>query len=582
MKKTLALLFAVLMVAASFVGCTTLEKTATGDYDKGAIVKMCLTSEIYNFDPQQSITDDSQLKVFSLLYEGLTKLDENGKWENALMKKYKIEKDTDEEFSILIYLKDTRWSDARTVQASDFTYAWKRILDPEATCEAASLLFDIKNAHDIKLGDATIDDLGATAVDTYTLRIEFERKIDLNEFFTKCSSIALVPLREDIISHYGEEHWSAKTTTIVTNGPFVPKGIEYGSLLRLDRNGYYFINQEKNEAPDKYVIPYRLVTEYEIGTAEDFLAAYDAGEIFYDGDIPLSVRKDYEKKAKISDLMATHTYMFNTSNELFADARVRRALSLALDREAIADIVVFADAATGFIPNKAFDVKTGSSFRKSGGKIVSTSADVEAAKALLAEANVKRGEFAITVRDNEVDLAIADYVKGVWEQLGFDVEIKALSRSRYSGDSMIAVDDFQAAYDSGDFDVIAYDMTMLSPDVFQTLAQFAFTYSGNGVDMASETYDIYGHISGYNNEEYNSLIDGIAAETDKAKKYTLLHEAEEKLLDDMPVMPLVFLKDAYIANGKVVSGIKTTYYGVRDFKDMKQKNYMDYKEVEEE
>ena len=582
MKKALSLILVVLMLASVLVGCTTLEKTETGDYDKGAIIKVNLTSETYNFDPQQSITDDSMLKVMSLLYEGLTRLDKNGKWENAIMKKYKIEKDTEDEFSILVYLKNTRWSDARTVQAADFTYAWKRMLDPDASCEAASLLFDIKNARDIKLGDATIDDLGATAVDTYTIRIEFEHKIDLDEFFVKCSSLAMSPLREDVVSHYGEEHWSAKTTTIVTDGPFVPKGIEYGSLLRLDRNAYYFIDPEKNQAPDKYVIPYRVVTEYERGDASDMLAAYNAGEIFYDGEIPLAERANLKKKATVTDLMSSHSYLFNVNNELFSDARVRKALSLALDRQAIADIVVFADPATGFIPNKVYDVKLGSSFRKVGGKLIESSADVDGAKQLLSEAGVRGGSFTITVRDNEVDLAVADYVKGVWENLGFNVKIDALSFSKLKGDSSIAVDDFEEAYDSGDFDVIAYDMVMSSPFAFPALAPFALSFSGNGVDMASETYDLYGHVSGFNSEEYNALIESVYNETDKAKQYELLHDAEEMLLDEMPVMPLVFLKDAYIANGKVISGIKTDYYGTRDFKDLKQKNYMKYKETETE
>ena len=581
MKKTISLFLVVLMLAASLAGCTTLEKTATGDYDKGAIIQMRISDELYNFDPQQSLTNDSMLKVFSLLYEGLTKLDSNGKWEKALMKKYEIEKSRAGEFAILVYLRNTRWSDARTVQASDFTYAWKRILDPDSSCEAASLLYDIKNARDIKMGDATIDDLGATAVDTYTIRIEFEHEIDLDEFFTKMSSIALVPLREDIISHYGEEHWSAKTTTIVTNGPFVPKGIEYGALLRLDRNAYYLTNQEKNEVPDKFVIPYRLVTDYSMD-AEEAFEAFENGEIFYDGDIPLALRADYAKKAEITDLMATHTYMFNTENRLFEDARVRCALSMALDREAIADILVFAKAANGYIPYNVFDAKTGSSFRKAGGNVISTSADVEGAKALLKEAGVTRGSFTITVRDNEADLAVAEYVKDVWEDLGFDVDIDALSNSKFKGDSAIAVDDFQEAYDNGEFDVIAYDMTMFSPDAFSALAQFSTSFSGNGVDMMSQTYDLYKHISGYDSEEYAEIIERAFAETDRAARTKILHEAEEKLMEDMPVMPLVFLEDAYISNNRVLSGIKTTFYGTRDFKDTKQKNYMNYKEIEEE
>ena len=124
MKKVIALILAVTMLAATAVGCTTLEKDATGeDYDKGAIIDMYLTTEIYNFDPQLSVTDDAMLKIFSLCYEGLTRIDEDGKWEPALMKKYKIDQDDEEAFRILVELNNTRWSDGRTVQAADIVYS---------------------------------------------------------------------------------------------------------------------------------------------------------------------------------------------------------------------------------------------------------------------------------------------------------------------------------------------------------------------------------------------------------------------------------------------------------------------------
>lgn len=157
-----------LMVVSVVAGCTTLEKDPSDPegkkYDKGAIIDMYLTTEIYNFDPQLSITDDAQLKIFRLIYEGLTTIDENGKWQSTGMKSYKIDKNTDEEFTILVTLNSNKWSDGRTVQASDYVYAWKRLLDPDSTSEASSLLFDIKNARDVKMGDATIDDLGIAAV----------------------------------------------------------------------------------------------------------------------------------------------------------------------------------------------------------------------------------------------------------------------------------------------------------------------------------------------------------------------------------------------------------------------------------
>lgn len=567
-KKVLSLLLAALMLMTTLASCTTLEED-----DKGAIIDMYLTTEVFDFDPQLSMTDDAQLKYMSLMFEGLTRINEKGKWENALMDSYKVEVDDGENFSILIDMNITRWSDGRTVQAGDFIYSWKRLLDPDQQWEGASLLYDIKNAKAAKMGDASIDDIGIAAVDTYTIQVEFESKIDLDGFFEKLSAICLVPLREDVITRYGET-WARKTTSIVTNGAFVPKEIVTGNDIRLERSTYYYLDPEKEEALDKYVIPYRLLTKYSTGTAADQLASFTAGGIFYDGELSLADRATYKDSAVVTDMMGTHTYMFNTTNKLFEKAEVRRALSLALDRNAIADIVTFAKPATGYVPYKVFDSASGTSFREVGGDVISASANVSEAQSLLSSAGVKSGSFSITVRDNEVDLAVADYVKGVWEGLGFTVTVETLGTKKNSEDT---VDDlFQEAYENGDFDVIAIDTMFLSADAFGALSQFATAYSGNGVDMDSSTYDLYGHVSGYNSEEYNALIDSANETYDRAERTAILHEAEKKLMEDMPVCPLFFLQDAYIYSSEL-SGIATDYYGVRNFNDVKLNDYMTYK-----
>lgn len=581
MKKVLSLVLAMITAGSVLAGCTTLEKDETGNYDKGAIIDMYLTTEVYDFDPQNSITDDAMLKAYSLMYEGLTTIDENGKWQKALMKNYKVEKDAEGEFSILITLNNTRWSDGRTVQAADFVYSWKRLLEADAANEASSLLYDIKNARDVKTGDATVDDLGIAAVDTYVLQVEFEQKVDLDLFFENCSSIALVPLREDVITRYKDnddvEIWAQKSTSIVTNGPFCPKEIIYGTTLRLERSSYYYLDAEKEEPLDKFVIPYRLLTTYGTGTAEDQLAALNSGSIFYNGELPLSARAQYANDVNLTDMMGTHTYVFNTNNSLFAKPEVRKALSMAIDRNQIVSIVTYAKAATGYVPYKVFDSKSGTSFREVGGNILSSTADVAGAKSLLSSAGVNGGSFTLSVRNNEVDLAIADYVAGVWGDLGFNVTVEAVKTTANSTDPQnLKVDNFQLLYDSGEFDVIAIDMMMLSTDAFSALSQFAVSFSGNGVDMDSENYDLYGHVSGYANEEYNALIESAYAEKDRAARAAILHQAEAKLLEDMPVIPVVFLQDAYLSSSEL-SGIESTYYGTRDFKDTQLKDYMTYK-----
>ena len=565
MKKFITVLLAAAMSATLLAGCGSSLK----DDEKGATVNVYIGNEIVDFDPAIAFTDEGAVKVLGLVYEGLTRIGDNGKVEKALMKEYEIIEDEEEgEYKMQIEIKETKWSDGRSVSADDVVYAWKRILDPEFSNSAAPLLFDIKNARDVKMGDNSIDDLGVAAIDNTVLEIQFEEKIDYNLFLENLACIALVPLREDVVTRYAKEGKSFGTavTSMCSNGPFAVKGLDSGDSLILERNVYYYRETEKDKADalDKYVLPYRLVVNFDADVEENTVA-YENGEIFYLGEIGLSKRADYEKKAKVSDLLSTHSYIFNAENELFEDADVRRGLSMALDRNAIADIVTFADPATGLVPPAVYDKKVGDSFRKNGGDVISASADVAGAEALIKRAS---GKFTITCRDNPVEVAIAEYCKEVWEDLGYKVDVDALNIRKY-----------RQAYEAGDYDVIALDYQSLSTDSFGVLAPFATLFSGKGIDIQNDNYDPVPFVPGYENSEYNELIEAAFAEKNRAARSSILHEAEEMLMEDMIIMPLIFNKDAYVYNSKVLSGIDNYYYGYRDFNDLKMKNWRKYSET---
>lgn len=539
-------------------GCSTLK-----DDEKGAIINVYIGSEITNFDPALAYLDDSAAKVLGLVYEGLTRIGENGKVENALMKSYEIfENPEKDEYRMEITLKNTTWSDGRIVSADDVVYAWKRILDPEFSCAAAVLLFDIKNARDVKMGDNSIDDLGIASVDTDVVEIQFEGKIDYNRFLENLASLALVPLREDVVERY--ESFGTATTTLCTNGPFTVRELTAGKSLMLERNVYYRRDIE-NDALDKYVLPYRLVVNFNADEEEN-TAMYENGEIFYLGEIALSKRAEYEKKANISDLLSTHSVILNTTKTVFNTAENRRALSMAIDRNALVDIVTYAEAATGLVSPAVYDKKVGDSFRANGGALISAEADVDGAKALVG----KTGKFTLTCRDNALELAVAEYLKSAWAELGFTVTIKALD-----------YDDYMEAYASQNYDAITVDYQSLSTDSFGTLAVFAPLFSGNGIDIQNDNYDAVPYIKGYDSEEYNALIESAYAETDRAARSAYLHAAEALLMEDMPIIPLFFNKDAYVYNGKVLSKIGDYYMGYRDFKNLTMKNWRDYLETEE-
>ena len=158
-----------------------------------------------------------------------------------------------------------------------------------------------------------------------------------------------------------------------------------------------------------------------------------------------------------------------------------------------------------------------------------------------------------------------------WEELGFKVTTKALANSKRVSN----------AYRDRDFDILAIDYQMLSEDAFNYFATFSTAMSGMGIDMQNGNYDPVEHISGYSNEEYDAIMENAYAAEDRKAASVYLHEAEAKLAEDMPVIPVVFNQDYYLMNKKVISNVSLDYFGGKIFKDLKMKDYKKYLPVEE-
>ncbi len=603
-KRIVALLVALLMLVTCFVSCGSSEEQEK-DEDRGAYISMYLADEVYDFDPANAYNNASALKVVSLLFAPLFSIDEDGKVKKELVDTYSIYEDAKaSEYKLTLKLKPTYWSDGTQISANDVVFAWKRILEVEATSEAASLLFEIKNARAVKAGDLSIDALQIYAVNTTTLEIYFEEKlddkgnpnIDYDGFIRNLTSYALVPLREMIVSRTTD--WAKKPATMVCSGPFTLRKVSYEKDtkgLTLERNAYYMRNKEVDKL-DKSVTPYRLLVDY-TKSENEIMQAYDAGEIFYVGEIPFSLRADYAKKAEVSDAMSTHTYYLNENAEingekLFANQAVREALSLAIDREAIAQAVVFAKAADALVPYGVFNGDSAKKdFRTVGGSIISTSADIAAAKSKLSSAGIKASDysFEIMVADyDETHMAIAKMVKDAWSALGFKVtidDVKVIVNDDMGTTNEVPVDIrddiFQERFAIGDYQVAAVDLVAYSTDAFGILAPFALGFSGQGMDMdlkdenGQPYYVTPSHITGFNNDAYTALIEKAYNTADVTAKAAVLHEAETALLAEMPVIPIVFNQDAYLQSKKI-SKVKETYYSTRNFAKTKLQNYKNY------
>ncbi len=623
MKRVISLLLCLLMLGTVLAGCGT-EKD---ENDKGAYIYMYLTDMVYDLDPANAYMNESALKIVSLIFDNLFVLDENGKVKNSLASKYEIkENEVAGEYKMIITLNNTYWSDGTAVTANDVVYSWKRILDVENSFDAACLLYDIKNARAVKHGDVPIDDLGIYALNETQLEIEFEAKIDYDQFLLNLTSYALAPLREEIVNK--TDDWAKKPSTMVSSGPFRVRNVAYENIknnkneitaykgLTLERNAYYYRDVTKDKV-DKSVTPYRIIIDY-TKTAEEIMQSYENGEIFYVGNIPLSVRSSYKDVAEITDALSTHSYFLNenaviryynasefanlSSNEsiynntlvegtdgdkIFANADVRKALSLAIDRQAIADAVVFAKAATGLVPDGVFNSSSAKkSFRKVGGDLIASSANIESAKALLSSANIDPSKymFSISVASyDDVHMLIAQKIQEAWNALGFHVAINAIDvivnddilKTTQEVATDIKDDIFAEDFRAGKFEVAAIDYVALSADAYSMLAVFAKNFSGRGMDMSTQDYTISPHITGYDSTAYNELIEQVFAEKDIDKRAELLHQAEKLLIDEMPVIPIIFNQNATLTS-KDLSKVSSTYYCPAIFTKTKLKNYQQY------
>ena len=386
-------------------------------------------------------------------------------------------------------------------------------------------------------------------------------------------------------------YWTKGTANIVTNGPFKIQKLDLDTCeFSLSRNSGY---HQKLNAKDytATVNPHTLVSFFGTNGQMETLSYKDIEDkvVFYMGDASLADRKANKDKATTIDALSTYTYVFDTTNPLFAKKEVRKALSLAVDRAKIINEITFGKAASGFLPTAASaSIYT----KKEAQSLISAEAKKNEAESLLAGVDFTgiSKSFTLTVNDDEESLKIAEIVAESWNELGFKVTVKPVSTvkstvsDKSTGEKVTVTDSaiqtlaIKAARGDVQFDVIGLDWQMYSSDAFVALSAFATKYSGNGVDFA--TGAARKSISGWSNAEYDALITAAYTATNDEDRAASLRAAEKILVDEAPVVPVVFNQNfAFVS--KDLSKIGKSANGCFVFTETKQKNYRDYLEEEE-
>ena len=523
-KRRLALLLAAALCVSALAGCAR-----GGD---AMSLSVCVGGAPEELDPIYA-TEPADQTILVHLYENLMRKTAGASGAtvtNGVAKSATSEENTDGTVTWTFQLRGAEWSDGRGVLAGDFVYAWQRLADPANDSPFASLLSVVAGYDEVReTGDVSL--LQVTAEDDSTLVVVLNGKYDwfLEEV---CTAPATMPLRQDLLTvesaaeetaEDGAEAaeaaeaapWWSDVAGLVTNGPYQVSGYEAGESLTLETSGTYH-----SDVSGPGTLTFRFAD-----TAEEGQALYDAGTVDFLGVLPeeqMASLVEAESRALTPEL-GTWAVVFNCAQDTLMDARVRRALSLVIDRTAAAEAAgVTARAAEGLIPPGVPESEE-EDFRTSGGDLLDNDpnhrADLqEEARALLTEAGYVSvqdlGELEYLYVDAGNGAAVAQALVQAWQSaLGLRVTARAVTEEELS-----------AALEEGTFSLAGIEIRALGNDAECFLRQWSSTGGEN--------------VSRYANSAYDTLLSVIAGAEDETARLGCLHDAEALLLEEGAVAPL--------------------------------------------
>ena len=419
-------------------------------------------------------------------------------------------------------LGDHNWSDGTPVTADDFVFALRRILAPEAAAKYASLLYPIKNAEELNSAKMQgMENLGARAVDDKTLEITL--KAPTPYFIEQLTHYTAFPVPKHLVEKHGDD-W-IKKENIASNGAYMLDEWVPNTHVRLVKN------------PDFYDAENVAIETVEFFPSEDRAAVqkrFRAGEIDIAKDFASEqfdfLKKELPDETSVAPYLGIYYYTINNTKPPFDDPRVRNALSMAIDREAITDKVL----KTGELPAYSF-VPPGTGNYGDPAYVdwmdEAQEQRVEGAKALMAEAgygpdNPLKLTLSYNTSENHKRIAIA--VASMWKQnLGVQAELFNQEVTPHYN-----------KLEGNDFDVARAGWIADYNDA-QNFLYLLETRTGR---------QNYGR---YSNPEYDRLMEQASTTTDMDKRAQYLHEAEAIAMEEQAIIPIYYYVSKNLVSTKV-------------------------------
>lgn len=523
-KKVISMLLAAMMTV-SLVGGTVMTAAAEEAGEKQLSVQVGPNPE--TIDPAlNSAVDGGNMLLHA--FEGLLAMDEEG---NLIPGQAESWETSEDGLTWTFHLREgLKWSDGTDLTANDFVYTWQRVCDPELAAPYSETVLGMVEGYDAAMeGDPSA--LGVTAVDDLTLEVKLANPCT---YFGYLAAFAtLYPVQQATVEANGEA-WAVDASTYVSNGPFyITEWVPDSHIIMSKNPNYWNADAIKLDS-----IKWNLI--------EDMNAAYSAyqnGDVQFIKSVPTeeipSLKENPEFHVALN--LGTYYVSFNDQIEPFNDVNVRKALSLAVDREYIANTLMQGTytPAQNFI-GPGWKDTDGTDFIENGPEdgFLPLNADIEGALAALEEAGYPNGEglpvLTYSTNDQGYHKTVAEYLQQAWAEIGITVEVEVVEWSS-----------FTPMRRSGDFQMSRNGWVA---DHADPINQLELLYSTNGNNDGK-----------YNSADFDAAIDLSRSTVDPAERSAALHDAEKIMMEDYACMPLAYYNDFWLQNPQIVGSWHSPY-----------------------
>ncbi len=483
-------------------------------------------------DPQVA-TSGNEFPVLAALFEGLTVLDgDNWQPRPGVAERWET---TPDGLVWAFHLRpNARWSNGEPVTADDFACAFQRLLSPELATSTAELLWGVIGAREYTqraLGDFAR--VGVRALDDRTLRMELTHPNP--QLPAILAHPSCFPVHRATLAKLGAmldraSPW-ARPGELVSNGPFTLAEWRPNTSITVRKNTHYHGAAQ---------VHLREIRFFPVDSQEAEERNFRAGQLHLTFGVPIPRiphhRASPAARLRVDPLLQVRLLEFNLRRPPFDNPKIRRALALTIDRQAIATTIFAATRtpASHYVPPDC-------------GGYVSTArqtTDVATARRLLAEAGYPGGagfpQFALLVGNNLEQPRVAELIQETWRRtLGIAVTIASMETKTKLQN--VAQRTFDIAF------------VGVTPDYVDPRSFLAFYTTGHGYNDP-----------GWSNSAFDGLLAAADQTADKGRRFALLQQAEGILLEESPIAPVYFEPIVYLAH-PAVKGFRFSPMGLPCF-----------------